>query len=78
MDKTINKFDIRFGGISGPISEQLRNQGLNFKYTEINTFQLLSDSIKTLVCHGIIPAGEAEKARKRLFNKIQSHIKSMN
>lgn len=73
-----NKFQVALGGDSVSIYDQLKQQGLTFHIKEVNLFQDLSDSITLLFIKGVLPAGEVEQARKRLFKKIQSHINDLN
>ena len=63
-----NKIGIHFGALAQLLADQL--SGYNISPDLVEHYQMDADSITRLVVRGIIPAGEAEKARKRLVKKI--------
>lgn len=65
---------IRFGGISDPIAKQLRQQKFKFDNNEVQRFQKIADSILMLRIHSISSESDTARYRKKLLNKISSHV----
>jgi hypothetical protein len=67
---------LRFGAMAPLLKDQLKEQKFSVCEEEIKHFQKDADALIRLKVRGIIPAGEVEKATKRLIKKIREHIES--
>jgi hypothetical protein len=67
---------LRFDFCSLRIEEQLHQQGLklNLPAYERQQLQVDADQLARLADRQLIPAGEKEKADKRLLKRIQPHL----
>ena len=72
------KFGISFGCLADPIEKQLIDAGYKFSPASVNEFERIKDAIHTLQFGGIITDSIVDKAFKKLFTKIQSHVCKKN
>lgn len=74
----MKELKIKISGISDPISLQLDQQGLTYVLKEVISFDKCAEAITRLSINNILPAGEVEKSRARLFKQIQQHVNKHN
>ena len=64
--------------MSDKIGAQLRKQKIKFEPTVIASFDLSCDGLLRLRFMGVLSDKCYEQVRKKIFNKILSHVKKMN
>ncbi len=69
---------IGFGALVPSIAKQLRNQGYKFNSEEVKHFEKLKQSITYLQFADLINDKAREKAIKKLYTKIRSHVLKQN
>lgn len=68
------KIRIGFGALAPSLKKQLDEQRFRYDKSAIDHFQKDADAITRLRVRGLMPAGEVEKERKKLVNKIAAHV----
>lgn len=74
MTKTT--FGLHFGALAPSIAKQLKAQKLQFDPQAIKSMQAYADAISLLRVHSILTEPEGNKARDRVYTKVQKHLKT--
>lgn len=74
----MKELQLRIGAVSDSIRIQLDQQGLTYVLKDVETFQRSADAISFLWIKDLLPAGQVEKSRARLFKQIQQHVNKHN
>jgi len=75
---TENTLGIRFGALAEPFTKQIKEQGFKYDPVKVRQFEKLNEYITHLMFADLLPEASIEKARKKLFTKIKTHIKLHN
>jgi hypothetical protein len=75
MEKQVK---LAYGVVTDTLAKQISEQGLSFDKKAINQFQKQQTAIHTLRFGNIITDSVADKAFKRLHNRVMGHLQSMN
>lgn len=68
------EFDITFGALAPEIKEQLDEAGLRYEEKDADVWNGHAKAITRLHIGGLIPDGQAEKARQKLAKKIGESV----
>ena len=72
------QFNLRFGALALPLSEQLTKQGVPFDAKECELWERWHDALNLLAINGPVTHGERQKIQERMFKRItrslQAHI----
>ena len=66
----MKRYEIMFGALADPISEELRRQGLRASKVNIAYWQRDAKAISRLSIRGLLTDDERGRARKRLLQRI--------
>ncbi len=78
--KEPTKFELSWGVMSDPISEQMKEQNFNLSERELLILDKLKESINTIIMHNMISDSAArkvlEKCHKKAFKAVESWLES--
>lgn len=72
------EFKIAFGAMSLTIVQQLKEQKFKYDAEEVKHIEKLRHCLLTLFISGIINDKTYDKARQKLFNRLQRHVMKKN
>jgi len=65
---------IHFGALAPALSDQLRNQNMQFDEKKLKLYERINESITLLYFQGMINDSDHKKLENKLFTNIKRHV----